>query len=215
MTQWIANTNFRQKGFTLIELMIVVVILAVLVGVAVVAYTKHIKSSRLIAERAFVSEIISLQETYFQQTGYYFDVSGGAGAVGTPYPAQVAGKEPVAKDWNPSGAGVNGWVTLGAAPQGNVTYMTWQVEAGLHLRNNNLWSYALYGEASLPSSTDPTGIPDQPATARYPWYYIKAWGNLDGRDGDCITSNTGPVANCTNLYASSARETIATLNEGQ
>jgi prepilin-type N-terminal cleavage/methylation domain-containing protein len=183
-------------GFTLIEMMIVVVIIAILAAVAVVAYIKHIKSSRLTAERNFVSSIMAQQETYYQRHGFYLDASGSANAVGTPYPLGTAQFE--AKEWKPDSANDNqpGWMDLGAHPEQNVTYFQWQVEASNPKASP---PHGLYGRATQ------NGIPDQPVgDTPHAWYYIEGYADMDSN-----------ASNWTIISASSARPEVRTANEGQ
>ena len=66
----------RTKGFTLVELMIVVVIVGLLASVAIVAYNKHLHAGYVVHGQTFISQIASRQETYFQENGQYLNVSG-------------------------------------------------------------------------------------------------------------------------------------------
>lgn len=189
------------EGFTLLELMIAVVIVAILVAVAIVAYTRHLKSSRLVNERAFLAQIQAKQETYFQRFGQYCDASGIEGGEGEAYPSLLAaGNEPVAKEWKPKVDGKTGFLNLGATPQSMVTFFTWQVEASNPNAGDCSKHHEEYGEA-----TD-LGISENDAcnTTPHPWYYAKGWGDLKG-DGSPYTT----------MYVSSARSQIVTLNEGE
>ena len=176
----------KNKGFTLIEMMIVVVIIAVLATVAVIAYTRHIKKSRLVQEKVFVSKIQSLQETYFQQSGFYFDV-----CTNTFDPGGSAPKDKVI--WNSSLNHWANWEKLGARPESGVTYFQWDVTA------------------SVPPAGDPTnhtfkGIASSALGMRptVPWYYIHGQGDLGG---------DGPPD--TEIFATSTKSEIWTQNDGQ
>ena len=67
----------RTRGFTIIELMIVVAIIAVISLIAVVGYRRWIASARLAEATNMVGAIGHAQEDFKSQTGYYLDVSGG------------------------------------------------------------------------------------------------------------------------------------------
>lgn len=74
--------NF-QKGFTLIELMIVVVIISILASIAVPAYQDSVKKSRRADAKAALSAAVLAQEKwFFQFSGYTNDVDdiGGDGS---------------------------------------------------------------------------------------------------------------------------------------
>jgi prepilin-type N-terminal cleavage/methylation domain-containing protein len=56
-----------QKGFTMIELMVVVVIVGVLAAIAVPIYGKYIKNSRLTEATARIGEVITAAKAYAQE----------------------------------------------------------------------------------------------------------------------------------------------------
>lgn len=193
-------------GFTLIELMIVVAIIAILVGVAVFAYTKHIKSGRLVGERAFITQIMARQETYFQRFGQYCNASGGSSSTeGTAYPA-FAAAEPVAKQWNPPTSGaLSAWRQLGAVPDQRNTYFRWVVAASFPNASTPTSGHARYANAAayqIPAQ--PTSATDAGPATPSPWYYVRGEGDMD--------SNGAPY---TTFIATSARQGVITRNEGQ
>ncbi|MFC5526418.1 type IV pilin protein [Rhodanobacter ginsengisoli] len=86
------NHHFRSTGFTLIELMIVVAIVAILTAIAYPAYTNYITKTRRVAAEGCLSEDANFMERYYttnltykaavlpaldcastQQTGNYYD----------------------------------------------------------------------------------------------------------------------------------------------
>lgn len=56
-----------QKGFTMIELMVVVVIVGVLAAIAVPIYGKYIKNSRLTEATSRIGEVITAAKAYAQE----------------------------------------------------------------------------------------------------------------------------------------------------
>lgn len=66
-----------KKGFTLLELMAVVLILSTLVVVAVFSYKKYIQQAYKQEAVAFLMDLKLKQETYFQTYSQYVDTTGG------------------------------------------------------------------------------------------------------------------------------------------
>jgi type IV pilus assembly protein PilE len=64
------------KGFTLIELMIAVTVMAILVAIAVPTYNNYIIKSRRSDAKASLVTIAQLQETYFADNNKYADGMG-------------------------------------------------------------------------------------------------------------------------------------------
>jgi len=73
----------RQHGFTLIELMITVVIVAILASVALPSYAAYVQRSRVPPALSALSTFQMRMELYFQDTRRYDDGSGHCG-VATP-----------------------------------------------------------------------------------------------------------------------------------
>jgi len=187
------------KGFTLIEMMIVVVIIGVLAAVAVFAYSRHIKSGRVVEARNFIALIQARQESYFQQYGQYCDVASGA-----YYPtAAPSGGESVS--WSPTSTD---WNTLGAMPEKGATHFQYMVRASAATAHTLEGFASVCGVAAQP--TGPVSDAGTPWTP-HPWYYVVGRANLDG-DGTCQDPpNDG---DCTLLYAGSMRSEIVVKSEG-
>ena len=62
--------NFK-KGFTLIELMIVVAIIAILVGIAYPAYNDYLIKANRSAAKSFILELANKQEIYLSDNRQY------------------------------------------------------------------------------------------------------------------------------------------------
>jgi type IV pilus assembly protein PilE len=85
-----ARDACRSRGFTLIELMIVVAIIAILASLAYPAYTGAILKGKRAQGRTAVLDLLQQQERYFTQNGSYMSFAVGAsGNNGTIHVAQT------------------------------------------------------------------------------------------------------------------------------
>jgi type IV pilus assembly protein PilE len=75
--------HMRFSGFTLIELMIVVVIIGVLAAIAYPSYTKFTIQSRRSDAQIALTQAAALQEKYYSDCSYYAQSLGGAKSCGT------------------------------------------------------------------------------------------------------------------------------------
>lgn len=99
-------------GFTLIELMTVVVILAVLAVVAIGAYSRHIRNAHKTEVVSDLSALTLRQKTFLAKSGHYASTSADEGPTNT-YPdatAFMAAQNSIR--WNPADAG---YTAAGAA----------------------------------------------------------------------------------------------------
>ena len=196
-----------EAGFTLIEMMVVVLIVAVLASVAVVAYLRHLKSGYVTQAQIFMTQIQARQEAYFQQWGSYLDVS----SDGKFFPA-LSAPEPKAKPWTSVPAR---WKALGARPEGGSSYFAFYVRASNPTTNHALDSIAKaswVGIPDQPTSTTDAGVPATP----HPWYYAIATGDLEG--GETYTNGGCALdlgSKCTMLVSTSARSEVRVYNRGQ
>ena len=61
----------REKGFTLVELMIVVVILGVLASIAIPRFIKLVNKAKITEAKTILRQIIDLETTYYQINSSY------------------------------------------------------------------------------------------------------------------------------------------------
>lgn len=73
--------KFSNSGFTLVELMVVVVIISLLAMVAVPSYNTSVSKSRRADAQSSLSNFANTMEQYFTENGTYL---GAAGTVDTP-----------------------------------------------------------------------------------------------------------------------------------
>lgn len=101
------NKNIRNKGFTLIELMIVVAILGVISSLALPSYTEYMRKAKRSDAKVELLRIAQLQENFFVQNLSYakslkqlgFSVNSVGSAKGL-YNISVTSKTPAACDPN-------------------------------------------------------------------------------------------------------------------
>ncbi len=92
------SRRFAQAGFTLAELMAVVIIVGVLSTVGIGYFRKHALASKVTEAQAMVQSIRAAEERYRAENRQYLNVSGTSGAV--PASADLANYYPHAPDGN-------------------------------------------------------------------------------------------------------------------
>jgi type IV pilus assembly protein PilE len=91
MLKQILPPKIASSGFTLLELMITVAIVAILATVASVAYTNQVQKSRRTDARSALLDLAGREEKLFSITNAYSATPSDLGyaAVGTPFPITV------------------------------------------------------------------------------------------------------------------------------
>lgn len=84
--------RFNPRGFTLIELMIVVAVIGILAAVAYPSYTNYVVRSNRSAAQAFMMDIASREKQYFLDARQYLAINADSGftALGISIPREVS-----------------------------------------------------------------------------------------------------------------------------
>lgn len=181
----------QERGFTLVELMIVVIIVGVLATIAVLGYRKMVNSSHVTEATSMVNSLRVAQEAYHSETQSYAPCMASIGGGGNWYPSNP--KYSVMTAWGaPCGgkcqAGYDISVVLPVHVDGPVLF-GYETTAGVATANP---SGNIANTCNLTISV--------PATD---WYAIGAEADLDGN-----SSNT------TDVCAVSFSNQIFVVNEG-
>ncbi len=180
-----ARMRTRLRGFTLVELSVVVVIVGVLSVLAVVGYRRLILSSKLTEAQNVISAIRIAQEDYKAETGGYADL-------GTKL-CPNDGSRQIKTGWDPtcSGGGTATWASLPVHVDGPVQF-----------------GYATCAgtSADVPTACNTTNalVSNLDVMNGKPWYVIYAQADLDGRAGLF-----------TKLAAVSGSNQVFSTNEGE
>lgn len=159
----------RPRGFTLIEMMIVVVIIGVLAALAVVGYRKLITASHVSEATNMVQNIRVAQEAYHSEVQQYADMSAGLLSNGW-YPSTT-----------PNGKTYTAW---GAACGGQCqTNMDWSM-LPLHVDGPVLFGYATRAGTANTSPADKQITVNGstlvfPAPSPTDWFIVAATCDLD------------------------------------
>ncbi len=179
----------RNRAFTLVEAMIVVVIVGVLALLATMAYRRWVHSAYLVEAQDMVANIRSAQESFRAENGGYLPVSTQLGP-GYDYPATTPGRFKTAWGGPCSGClSPNAWTSLNVQPNAPLAFG---------------YSLIVNVGAQPPSSALKVDGKNLDLTAMVaPWYIVEADADMDG-NGVFM-----------NVYAVSTTNQVYVNNEGE
>jgi prepilin-type N-terminal cleavage/methylation domain-containing protein len=197
----------RTCGFSLIELMVVVVILSVLAAIAAVGYRRYVAKARSTEAVAMLAEMSAKEQVYFLEFAQFLPLVSGttitaALATGnaTENSAQFWPSDPGTSTFDSVRVGTAvtnplplSWQYVAIRPKDNVLYCTYFASAGLS------------GSAPVAGSLG-AGLLGSTAIAQ-PWYYVLGSCNLRG-------TSSFP-SGVTSFVLTFNSPTLKTLNEGQ
>jgi prepilin-type N-terminal cleavage/methylation domain-containing protein len=160
-----------RRGFTLVELMIVVAIVGVLAVVAGNAYRKYMDSARKSEVYALFGEIRTKEEAYRAEFNAYLGTTTDETVL---YPVLLSAGEPKPKPVAPLPAA---WTQLGIQPG----------HANLYC------GYAVVADAANTPPAGAIGLATFSVTPKVPWWYVTAQCDNDG-DGDASHNATFTTA---------------------
>lgn len=160
-----ARSHRSQAGFTLVELMVIVVIVGVLAMLGTYSVRKYIVSSKTSEATGMIATIKAAQEQYKEETFQYLDVST---TLDTYYPTSPPLHPARKVQW---GGGADALLKQ------------WQI-LGVNAPNPVLFVYSCVAGASgsqPPATGSDISIGNWPtAPINAPWYVVKAVADFDG-----------------------------------
>jgi prepilin-type N-terminal cleavage/methylation domain-containing protein len=201
------SSSRAERGFTLTELLIVVVILGILAALAIVGFRRYVARARTTEAVAMLSEMASKQQVYFLEFGGYLPLRADNNttlpspneATNAFYPANPSGSDfesarTATSIANPAGWPA-AWRSVGLRPRDNALYCTYLLNAGGA------------GQAVPDGNTIGKQLLPGIGAGAPPWFYAVAACNLTGAAGypDKVTV----------LGLTSNSPALRTLNDGR
>lgn len=166
----------RREGFTLVELMVAVAIVAILAAIAIPVFSRHVREATMVETTENIQGILEAQEAYFTRYHRYTSLLTAC----PPNAPTVVGQN---QDWVPGDCDV-GWTLLG-----------WEPEERVYFQYRVFSLYDAVGDkANLPANLrlpNAWGIdwavefPGADPALLEPWVAVEAEADTDG-DGEPV-----------------------------
>lgn len=172
--RWIHGRG-RPEGFTLVELMVAVAIVAILAAIAIPVFSRHVREATLAEAAANLQGILEAQQAYYVRFQQYT-----ADLPACPLAAAPAGTN---QNWVVGDCDA-GWAILGWNPENRV-YFQYQV---FSLYDNNGQKVNLPTALPLPNAWGidwAVEFPGGVAAEMEPWVAVQAFADTDG-DGEPV-----------------------------
>jgi prepilin-type N-terminal cleavage/methylation domain-containing protein len=195
------------RGFSLIELMIVVVVLGILASLAMVGYKRYVGKARTTEAVAMLAEMAAKEQVYFLEFAQFLPLVNGATV--TAAAASGASATENGNQFWPRDPSLSTFESVRTAAAATALPLSWQLVA-VRPRDNMLYC-TYFGSAGLAGSNPVAGslgagVLGSTAIGQ-PWFYVLGSCNLTGT----ATFSTG-VTSFALTYDS---PTLKALNEGK
>ncbi len=186
----------RQRGFTLVEMGAVVVIVSVLSMIAMLSYRRHRGAARMAEAAHLTADIRDAQEAYKAETGVYSNVSNTAASY---YPSPAPG--PFVTAWGDDCKvcrSVDAWRKLHVEPSAPVMYGYATIAGIGAVPSGGGGGSSSGGSSGGGASGPPPTLP--PPGSTDPFYVVQAQGDIDGNGVSCIifSASNNPMLTVTN-----------------
>jgi prepilin-type N-terminal cleavage/methylation domain-containing protein len=194
----------RSRGFSLIELMVVVVVLGILAAIAGIGYRRYIAKARATEAVAMLAEMAAKEQVYFLEFAQFLPLVSGA----TVTAAATGSATENASQFFPRDPSASTFESVRTAASVTALPLSWQLAA---IRPKDTVLYCSYfASAGLVGSNPVAGslgaglLGSTPITQ--PWFYVLGSCNLRG-------ASSYP-AGVTTFALTFSSPTLVTLNEG-
>lgn len=200
----------RATGFTLVEMMIVVVVLGILASLATVGYRRYVGRARTSEAVAMLAEIVSKEQMYFLEFGAYLPLNNRSTAPATAVTASGGTAVETASLFYPRDPSNSAFESARTGQALGTLPLSWQY-VGIRPKDTVLYCTYFAGAGntgSIPPGAGTLGNSLLGSVAiTQPWYYVLGSCNLNGA--------ASYPSGVTTFALTSNTPTLRTFNQGQ